>query len=58
MAEPEAETLSLEPGVEEEPLFTALDLILFSFIVGLAVYWFMSRQKKEEIPEFKKLTTV
>ncbi|KAJ8275716.1 hypothetical protein COCON_G00074680 [Conger conger] len=57
MAEPEVETQTLDPGAEEESLFTALDLILFSFIVGLVVYWFLSRQKKEQIPEFKKLTT-
>ena len=40
---------------EEEPLFSNLDLFLFSLIVGLVVYWFMSRKKTEPIPEFKKL---
>lgn len=45
--------------VEEEPLFTNLDIFLFSLIVGLLVYWFLSRKKSEEtIPEFKRLTPV
>lgn len=42
---------------EEEPLFSNLDLFLFSLIIGIAVYWFMSRKKPEPIPEFKKLDT-
>lgn len=42
---------------EEEPLFSNLDLFLFSLIIGLVVYWFMSRKKPEPIPEFKKLDT-
>ncbi|XP_062241495.1 P450 (cytochrome) oxidoreductase b isoform X1 [Platichthys flesus] len=40
---------------EEEPLFSNLDLFLFTLIIGLVVYWFMSRKKTEPIPEFKKL---
>lgn len=43
---------------EEEPLFSNLDLFLFSLIIGLVVYWFMSRKKPEPIPEFKKLDTL
>lgn len=42
---------------EEEPLFSNLDLFLFSLIVGLVIYWFMSRKKPEPIPEFKKIDT-
>lgn len=42
---------------EEEPLFSNLDLFLFSLIIGIVVYWFMSRKKPEPIPEFKKLDT-
>lgn len=42
---------------EEEPLFSSLDLFLFSLIIGIVVYWFMSRKKPEPIPEFKKLDT-
>lgn len=42
---------------EEEPLFSNLDIFLFSLIVGLVIYWFMSRKKAEPIPEFKKLDT-
>lgn len=45
--------------VEEEPLFSNLDIFLFSLIIGLLIYWFMNRKKPEEaIPEFKRLTTV
>ncbi|KAJ4936059.1 hypothetical protein JOQ06_017583 [Pogonophryne albipinna] len=47
-----------EPSLEEEePYFSNLDLLLFSLIVGLVVYWYMSRKKPEPIPEFKKLDT-
>lgn len=42
---------------EEEPLFSSLDLVLFSLIIGIVIYWFMSRKKPEPIPEFKKLDT-
>lgn len=53
------ETTHMEPmAEEEEPLFSNLDLFLFSLIVGLIVYWFMSRKKPEPIPDFKKLDTV
>lgn len=53
------ETTHTEPmAEEEEPLFSNLDLFLFSLIVGLIVYWFMSRKKPEPIPDFKKLDTV
>lgn len=43
---------------EEEPLLSNLDIFLFSLIIGLIIYWFMSRKKSEPIPEFKKLETV
>ncbi|CAB1352393.1 unnamed protein product, partial [Coregonus sp. 'balchen'] len=43
--------------LEEESLFSNLDIFLFSLIVGLLIYWFLSRKKTEEaIPEFKRLT--
>ncbi|KAF7665570.1 hypothetical protein LDENG_00138290 [Lucifuga dentata] len=59
MAETEAEsTTHTQPMMdEEEPLFSNLDLFLFSLIAGLFIYWFMSRKKPEPIPEFKKLDT-
>ncbi|KPP71138.1 NADPH--cytochrome P450 reductase-like [Scleropages formosus] len=47
----------VEPAAEEETLFSNLDIFLFSLIVGLLIYWFVFRKKKEEIPEFKKLET-
>lgn len=51
-------TTHTEPMVDEvEPLFSNLDLFLFTLIVGLVIYWFMSRRKPEPIPEFKKLNT-
>lgn len=55
----DAETSTQTPsmGDEEEPLFSNLDLFLFSLIVGLVIYWFMSRKKPEPIPEFRKLET-
>ncbi|KAF6720870.1 NADPH--cytochrome P450 reductase [Oryzias melastigma] len=52
--EPETHT---EPIGDEEPLFSNLDLFLFSLIIGLVVYYFMSRKKPEPIPDFKKLDT-
>ncbi|XP_023262400.1 NADPH--cytochrome P450 reductase isoform X2 [Seriola lalandi dorsalis] len=59
MADMDAETTThTEPMAdEEEPLFSNLDLFLFSLIVGLLIYWFMSRKKPDPIPEFKKLDT-
>merc|ERR1712142_318445 len=55
--EPEATTLP-EPMVEEEePLISNLDLFLFSLIIGLLIYWYMSRKKPDPIPEFKRLDT-
>uniref|UniRef100_A0A8C9Z4Y0 NADPH--cytochrome P450 reductase n=1 Tax=Sander lucioperca TaxID=283035 RepID=A0A8C9Z4Y0_SANLU len=59
MTDMDAETSThTEPAVDEEvPLFSNLDLFLFSLIVGLVIYWFMSRKKPEHIPEFKKLDT-
>lgn len=55
--DPETTTHADGAGDEEEPLFSNLDLFLFSLIVGLVVYWFMSRRKPDPIPEFKKLDT-
>uniref|UniRef100_A0A8C9Z5T8 NADPH--cytochrome P450 reductase n=1 Tax=Sander lucioperca TaxID=283035 RepID=A0A8C9Z5T8_SANLU len=59
MTDMDAETSThTEPAVDEEvPLFSNLDLFLFSLIVGLVIYWFMSRKKPEHIPEFKKAPT-
>lgn len=59
MTDMDAETTThTEPTVvEEEPLFSNLDLFLFSLIIGLVIYWFMSRKKPEPLPEFKKLDT-
>nr|XP_055051683.1 P450 (cytochrome) oxidoreductase b isoform X2 [Misgurnus anguillicaudatus]XP_055051684.1 P450 (cytochrome) oxidoreductase b isoform X2 [Misgurnus anguillicaudatus]XP_055051685.1 P450 (cytochrome) oxidoreductase b isoform X2 [Misgurnus anguillicaudatus] len=42
---------------ENEPLFSNLDIFLFTLIAGLLVYWFVFRKKPEPIPEFKKLET-
>ncbi len=60
MADMDAETTAhTEPTADgDEPLFSNLDLFLFSLIVGLVIYWFMSRKKPEPIPEFKKLDTL
>lgn len=52
------DTTHTEPmAEEEEPLFSSLDIFLFSLIIGLVIYWFMSRKKPDPIPEFKKLDT-
>lgn len=59
MADMDPETSSSTDQIagEEEPLFSSLDLFLFSLIVGLVIYWYMSRKQPEPIPEFKKLDT-
>uniref|UniRef100_A0A3Q0RQJ9 Uncharacterized protein n=1 Tax=Amphilophus citrinellus TaxID=61819 RepID=A0A3Q0RQJ9_AMPCI len=58
MADMDTQTTHTEPVVDEEaPLFSNMDLLLFSIIVGFFIYWFMSRKKPEPIPEFKKLDT-
>lgn len=58
MPDMDTETTHTEPAVDEEAsLFSTMDLLLFSVIVGFVVYWFMSRKKPEPIPEFKKLDT-
>lgn len=57
MADMETETSAKTVVGEEEPLFSNLDLFLFSLIIGLVIYWFMSRKKPEPIPEFKKIDT-
>lgn len=54
----DTDTQTTEPVLEEEaPLFSNVDLLLFSIIVGFFIYWFMSRKKPDPIPEFKKLDT-
>ncbi|KAJ0022196.1 hypothetical protein NQD34_009686 [Periophthalmus magnuspinnatus] len=60
MADMDAESVGYTEAVmdEEEPLFSNLDIFLFSLVVGLVIYWFMSRKKPEPIPEFKKLDTM
>ncbi|XP_036380630.1 NADPH--cytochrome P450 reductase-like isoform X1 [Megalops cyprinoides] len=58
MSDSEVESQSPEPVAEEEALFSSLDIFLFSLIAGLLIYWLLARKKKEEIPEFKTLTTV
>lgn len=50
-------TTDADRAGDEDSLFSNLDLFLFSLIVGLVIYWFMSRKKPEPIPEFKKLDT-
>lgn len=40
---------------EDEPFFSNLDVLLFSLIAGLLIYWLIFRKKAEPIPEFKKL---
>ncbi|MEQ2162503.1 hypothetical protein GOODEAATRI_020403 [Goodea atripinnis] len=55
--DPETTTHTHHIVDEEEPLFSNLDLFLFSLIVGLVIYWFMSRKQPEPIPEFKKIDT-
>lgn len=52
-AETTAETTPM--GEEVEPLFSNLDIFLFSLIVGIVVYWFVFRKKPEPVPEFKKI---
>uniref|UniRef100_A0A672PRI1 NADPH--cytochrome P450 reductase n=1 Tax=Sinocyclocheilus grahami TaxID=75366 RepID=A0A672PRI1_SINGR len=42
----------------DEPFFSNLDILLFSLIAGLLVYWLVFRKKVEPIPEFKKLESV
>lgn len=55
MANMDAETRPM--GEEVEPLFSNLDIALFSLIVGIVVYWFVFRKKPEPVPEFKKMET-
>ncbi|XP_051965616.1 P450 (cytochrome) oxidoreductase b isoform X1 [Xyrauchen texanus] len=50
--EPSTQTEHMD---ENDPLFSNLDLFLFSLIIGLVIYWFIFRKKAEPIPEFKKL---
>lgn len=45
-----------EVPVEEEGLFSALDLFILSILAGMAVYWYFFKNKKQEQPTFKKLT--
>ncbi|XP_043909715.1 NADPH--cytochrome P450 reductase [Protopterus annectens] len=50
-------TSTPENSVEEESIFSMMDVFLFSMIAGLLIYWLLFRKKKEEIPEFKKIST-
>ncbi|XP_062341507.1 NADPH--cytochrome P450 reductase-like isoform X1 [Osmerus eperlanus] len=50
---------SPDPAQAEDPLFSKLDILLFSLIIGMLIYYFMNRKKPEEAdPEFKRLPTV
>ncbi|RXM33903.1 NADPH--cytochrome P450 reductase [Acipenser ruthenus] len=42
---------------EGESTLGMLDVLLFSIIAGLLIFWAVFRKKKEEIPEFKKIPT-
>lgn len=53
----ETTTESTPLGEEAEPLFSNLDIFLFSLIVGIVIYWFMFRKKPDPVPEFKKIET-
>lgn len=53
----ETTTETAPMGEEAEPLFSNLDIFLFSLIVGIVVYWFVFRKKPEPVPEFKKIDT-
>ncbi|XP_065137871.1 P450 (cytochrome) oxidoreductase b isoform X1 [Paramisgurnus dabryanus] len=59
MADEQPEPSSTQPELmdENEPLFSNLDIFLFTLIAGLLIYWFIFRKKPEPIPEFKKLET-
>uniref|UniRef100_A0A8D2HYS0 NADPH--cytochrome P450 reductase n=1 Tax=Urocitellus parryii TaxID=9999 RepID=A0A8D2HYS0_UROPR len=50
-------TAAPEAVAAEVSLFSVTDMILFSLIVGLLTYWFLFRKKKEEVPEFNKIST-
>lgn len=51
----ETATKTTPMAEEAEPLFSNLDIFLFSLIVGIVVYWFVFRKKPEPVPEFKKI---
>ncbi|XP_062391923.1 NADPH--cytochrome P450 reductase isoform X1 [Sardina pilchardus] len=57
MAEPDP-TAAVSPEEEEEPLITTLDIFLFSLLAGLLIYWFFSRKKPQDIPQFRHIPTV
>ncbi|EHB08276.1 NADPH--cytochrome P450 reductase [Heterocephalus glaber] len=46
-----------EAVAEEVSLFSTTDMIVFSVIIGVLTYWFLFRKKKEEMPEFTKIST-
>lgn len=48
---------STEAVAEEVSLFSMTDMILLSVLVGFLTYFFLFRKKKEEIPEFTKIST-
>ena len=50
---------SQDPSQSQDPFFSKLDILLFSLIIGMLIYYFMNRKKSEEaVPEFKRLPTV
>lgn len=51
----DATTESTPVGEQVEPLFSNLDIFLFSLIVGIVIYWFVFRKKPDPVPEFKKI---
>ena len=53
----EAGATASDTAAEEVSLFSTTDVIMFSLIVGLLTYWFLFRNKKDEVPEFTKIQT-
>ncbi|XP_030648640.1 NADPH--cytochrome P450 reductase [Chanos chanos] len=56
MEEPDVQNPSADEDTEQEPLVNSLDIFLLSLIAGLLIYWFFSRRKPQDIPDFKRLT--
>uniref|UniRef100_UPI00398F6047 NADPH--cytochrome P450 reductase-like isoform X2 n=1 Tax=Pristiophorus japonicus TaxID=55135 RepID=UPI00398F6047 len=50
-----ADSTAESPMVVEESFFSTLDIFLFSLIAGFAIYWFVFRKKKVEIPDYKTI---
>lgn len=57
MEDSESQLLSDEEQTPEA-LFSSLDIILFSLITGLLIYWFFFRKTAEPVPEIKPFTAV